>query len=149
MRASTNTNGPGIVCRPAVEREVEPIATLSQRAPAYLRDRLRAGDLYVAEHAGRLSGAAVVAMLWGRIPLLELVVVRSDDRRRGVGSALLQFSVGRARDGGAQMLLSSVTAGERGPMAWHVAMGFSECGELSGLEGQGTSEVFFRLELTD
>ena len=92
-----------------------------------LRPKLAAGEIVVAEIEGELVGLLRLDHLWSAVPFIALVRVVEPARRRGVGRALVAFTAHRARARGADVLLSSATADEAAPQAWHLAVGFQEC----------------------
>jgi GNAT superfamily N-acetyltransferase len=115
-------------------------------APA-LALKVAAKEVVVAETAGERVGLLRLDHLWSSVPFVAQVRVAEASRRRGVGAALVAFVADRSRAQGAAMLLSSVTAGEPAPLAWHLAVGFAECGRLSGLNGDGADEIVLRMAL--
>lgn len=114
---------------------------------AGLRPKLDAGEIVVAEVDGERVGLLRLDHLWSTVPFVALVRVGEPARRRGVGRALVAFAADRARARGANVLLSSATADEAEPQAWHLAIGFEECGFIAGLNPDGVGEVIFRRRL--
>lgn len=112
-----------------------------------LRSKLAAGEIVVAEITGERVGLLRLDHLWSAVPFVALVRVVEPARRRGVGRALVAFTADRARARGADVLLSSATADEAAPQAWHLAVGFEECGFIAGLNPGGVGEVVFRRRL--
>jgi len=61
---------------------------------------------------------------------------------------MLKFVERKLRKKWHKVLLSSSQANEPYPsQAWHRAMGFEECGIISGINEKGIGEVFFRKSL--
>jgi GNAT superfamily N-acetyltransferase len=112
-----------------------------------LRSKLATGEIVVAEITGERVGLLRLDHLWSAVPFVALVRVVEPARRRGVGRALVAFTADRARARGADVLLSSATADEAAPQAWHLAVGFEECGFIAGLNPGGVGEVVFRMAL--
>ncbi len=112
-----------------------------------LRPKLAVGEILVAELDGERVGLLRLDHMWSAVPFVALVRVVEPARRRGVGRALVAFTVDRARARGADVLLSSATADEAAPQAWHLAVGFEECGFIAGLNPGGVGEVVFRRRL--
>ena len=106
--------------------------------------KIAAREVVIADGPGRPLGYARIEFLWSKLPYLTLIRVLPDHRNQGVGRALLQFLEVQLRSGGHRLLLSSSQSNEFAPQKWHVHMGFSECGRLSGLNDDGSDEVFFR-----
>ena len=109
--------------------------------------KLASQEVLVAEIGGQRVGLLRLDHLWSTIPFVALVRVSEPFRRQGVGLALVRGAAERGRARGASLLLSSATAGEAGPQAWHRAVGFEPCGELAGINEDGAGELFFRLTL--
>ena len=112
-----------------------------------LRPKLAAGEIVVAEMDGERVGLLRLDHLWSAVPFVALVRVVEPVRRRGVGRALVAFTADREQARGADALLSSATADEAAPQAWHLAVGFQECGFIAGLNPGGVGEVMFRRRL--
>ncbi len=113
---------------------------------ARLGPKIPAGEIAVAELDGKRVGLLRLDHLWSTEPFVALVRVLEPARRQGVGRALVAFVADRARAGGADVLLSSTTAGEDEPQAWHRAVGFTECGGFERPNDE-PGEVFFQLVL--
>lgn len=79
--------------RAAVPAMPEPVHP-DESAPGYVRERLGAGEAWVAEAAGRAVGFALVEDAW-----LDMLYVRPEDAGAGVGSTLLDV-VKQARPDG-------------------------------------------------
>jgi L-amino acid N-acyltransferase YncA len=73
--------------------------------------------------------------------------VVEEERRRGIGKALLAFVERAASDAGWDVVYSSSDADEPEPQAWHRHVGFEECGFFAGHNPGGVGEVFFRKRL--
>ena len=82
--------------------------------------------------------------LWSTIPYIGLIFVIDEYRKEGVGRKMHDFLENHLRAHGHEFLLSSSTANEPEPQAWHRALGFEECGMISGLNEGGIGEIFFR-----
>jgi ribosomal protein S18 acetylase RimI-like enzyme len=83
-----------------------------------------------------------------KIPYIGLILVLPKYRRQGIGRAMLKFVERKLRKKWHKVLLSSSQANEPYPsQAWHRAMGFEECGIISGINEKGIGEVFFRKSL--
>jgi GNAT superfamily N-acetyltransferase len=84
--------------------------------------------VFLAEVGGRPAGLVRIDLLWSRIPFVAQVRVLEEDRRRGVGRAMMEFVRTRARAQGVGFVLSSSTADEAEPQAWHRAVGSRSAG---------------------
>lgn len=160
---------PGIVVPPGLTDEAAPMSTavagdIAVRAAGSddllwlvehdghleadaLTAKVSSGEVLIAETAGERVGVLRFDRLWSAVPFVALVRVDDRFRRRGVGRALVNALATQARASGATFLLSSATGDEAQPQAWHRAVGFEICGELSGINDGDVSEVVFRLAL--
>ena len=114
-----------------------------------IRRKIEANQIIVAQREGDLFGYLRLEYLWSRTPYIGLIRVRSQCRRQGIGRAILAFLEAFLRDQGYKQLLSSSQVDEPAAQAWHRAVGFEECGILSGINEDGIGEVFFRKALTN
>ena len=112
-----------------------------------LRSKLKLHDLVIAERDGEHVGYLRLDPLWSCLPFIGLIWVIEEERRRGIGKALLAFVENAARDAGWDVVYSSSDADEPEPQAWHRHVGFEECGFFAGHNPGGVGEVFFRKRL--
>lgn len=64
-------------------------------------------DFLVAEGAdGRILGCAAVSLVWGDMAEVKSMAVRPEERRHGIGSALLQAAIADARQLGVRRLFA-------------------------------------------
>jgi GNAT superfamily N-acetyltransferase len=138
-----------LTVRFARPEDLEACVALDQpHVPAgVLEDKIRRGEIVLAERAGALAGYLRLEYLWSMIPFVGLIWVVEDQRRRGVGKALLAFVEDFLRGRGHGALYSSSTGDEPEPQAWHRHVGFEECGFIAGINEGGVDEVFFRKRL--
>ncbi|MCC7268907.1 MAG: GNAT family N-acetyltransferase [Caulobacteraceae bacterium] len=111
--------------------------------PAWVRRCLAAGEYFVAREAGEIVGFLRFTWFWRTMPYMELIQVREDRRRDGIGSRLVAAWETAMRAAGAELLITSSMSDEPGPQVWHRRNGFSESGELTFGRLQQTPEVFF------
>jgi len=109
--------------------------------------KIAAQELVLVETAEQTIGYLRLEYIWGKIPYIGLIWLEATHRGQGIGTAVLAFVEAHLRDGGHCFLLSSSQVNEAEPQAWHRAVGFRECGILSGINDGGIGEVFFRKEL--
>lgn len=137
---------PHITVRPATERDLPWLVEHDGHLGAELLARkVGQGEVLLAELDGEPAGLLRLDHLWSLVPYVTLVRVIEPYRRRGVGRALVDAACDHARQIGWGFLLSSATAGEAAPRAWHLAVGFQPCGVLTQLNDDGTDEEFYRL----
>ncbi len=101
----------------------------------------------LAERNGQTIGYLRLEFLWSRVPYIALIVIIEDYRGQGVSRLILNFIESQLRTSGHKFLLSSSEVAEPSPQAWHRAVGFVECGVISGINDGGIGEVFFRKNL--
>lgn len=80
------------------------------------------------------------------------VYVRSDRRGGGIGKALMQALIGRARDIGKHVMVAAIEAGNQGSIALHEALGFQRTGLMPqvGMKfGRWLDLAFLQLILDD
>jgi len=127
------------------------LATLARPAPA---------AQIVAEDAGTLSGAVLLypagtdmsvpggASMRRRWPEVRLLAVAPAARGRGVGAALMQECVHRARGSGADALSLHTTDMMRVAVRLYERMGFVRAPELDFQPAPGLTIKGYRLDLT-
>jgi GNAT superfamily N-acetyltransferase len=133
---------------PTVERaqpaDAERLTTLDAHIePAWVRRCIATGEYFVAREAGEIVGFLRYAWFWRAMPYMELIHVREERRRDGVGSRLVAAWATAMRAEGAELLITSSMSDELEPQAWHRRNGFVESGELTFGHLQPTPEVFF------
>jgi N-acetylglutamate synthase-like GNAT family acetyltransferase len=101
----------------------------------------------LAERNGQAIGYLRLEFLWSRVPYIALVLVIEDYRGQGVSRSMLDLIESQLRTNGHKFLLSSAEVAEASAQAWHRAIGFMECGIISGLNEGGIGEIFFRKNL--
>jgi len=104
-------------------------------------------EVIVAEMDGEAVGYIRLEYLWSIVPYLALIYVLEAHRGSGVGRALLEFTADHLRALGHERLYSSSQENEPDPQAWHRHMGFEEAGGIDRINEDGSTELFFRLEL--
>ena len=91
-------------------------------------DSMAAGyHCHVMESGGRIAGYSVLMVAAGEAHLLNLSVALPL-QRRGLGSELLRFDIGLARDGGAQTIYLEVRSSNAAGRALYARHGFTEIG---------------------
>ena len=113
-----------------------------------IRNKIVNDEIIVAELDAQLIGYIRLEFLWSTVPYIGVIFVEDDYRKEGIGRKLLSFLEDHLRAHGHDTLMSSSQANEPEPQAWHRAIGFKECGIISGLNEGGIGEVFFRKQLT-
>ncbi|MDD5297078.1 MAG: ribosomal protein S18-alanine N-acetyltransferase [Rhodocyclaceae bacterium] len=95
-------------------------------------DSLAAGhEAWIACVSGELAGYAVVMQALDEVELLDIAVLKAW-QRQGLGCALLDFLLGRARQAGARTMFLEVRASNQAGLALYRGTGFSEVGRRRG-----------------
>lgn len=111
--------------------------------PAWVERCVAAGEYLVAREGGDIAGFLRFTWFWRTMPYMELIMVRAERRRGGIGSRMLAAWETAMRAEGAELVITSSMADEPEPQAWHRRNGFAESGELTFGHLQTTPEVFF------
>lgn len=112
-----------------------------------IKRKIGLNEIIVAESAGHSVGYLRLEYLWSKIPYISLITVQEEYRHQGIGRAMLAFLETHLKSNGCKMLMSSSQVNEPSPQAWHRAMGFEECGILTGINEGEIGEMFFRKAL--
>ena len=129
---------------------------LANRA-AWLADRRRAGyPVLVAARDGVVLGYASFgdwrAFDGYRHTVEHSVYVRADQRGGGIGRALMEALITRARDIGKHVMVAGIEAGNTGSIRLHENLGFTQTGLLPqvGMKfGAWLDLAFLQLQLDD
>ncbi len=108
-----------------------------------IKRKIEEEAIILAEVDGKPVGYLRVEYLWLTVPYIGLIVVMEEYRRKGVGSAMVEFLEDYLAGKGHNLLYSSSQVDEPEPQAWHRKIGFEECGIIAGIN-EGVGEVFFR-----
>jgi len=95
---------------------------------AWFERKLERDELLVAEDEA-IVGYLMWTKIW-RMPWIEFVRVLIDNRRQGVGRALVTGLEDRLRAADAWMLISSSSGNDTDAIAWHRAIGFEDGGRI-------------------
>lgn len=138
----------GPTARYATPADLDFVSQDGYVARGVIARKIAAREVVIAERAGTPVGYARIEYLWSRVPYLALIrVVPPQERRRGTGRALLGFVEQELAAAGHRVYLSSSQADEGEPQAWHLHMGFVECGRLTGINDGDIDEIFYRKPL--
>ncbi|PLT30669.1 GNAT family N-acetyltransferase [Peribacillus deserti] len=114
---------------------------------ALLLTKIELEQLIILEIDGEAAGYVKIDYIWGSLPFISLIKVREGIRGKGYGTQLLKFLENTLKEKGFSVLLSSSQVNEAGPQEWHRKQGFQECGILTGINGEGIGELFFKKAL--
>lgn len=119
----------------------------------YLRRRIEADDVIIAEVDGKPVGYLRIEYLGLIAPYLGIIGVNEEYQRKGIGTAMIEFLEEHLvsqkehkvfKLDGQAVLHSSAEATAIESQAWHRAVGFKECGIIAGCNEGGIGEIFFR-----
>ncbi len=113
-----------------------------------IRNKIVNNEIIVVELDGLLIGYIRLEFLWSTTPYIGLIFVINEHRNAGIGRKMIDYLEDHLRAHGHDKLMSSSQANEPEPQAWHRAVGFEECGIISGLNEGGIGEIFFRKKLS-
>jgi len=108
---------------------------------------IAADEYLICEVAGTRAGFMRHSLFWGTIPYMDMIFVLQRYRYQGAGTLLLEAWETRMRAAGATILMTSATAGEKAPQAWHRRNGFEESGRLTFGRHDPSPETFFVKDL--
>lgn len=109
-----------------------------------MRHRIENYEILVASRGDRLIGYLKLQYLWDTKPFLSLIRIGEDERGKGIGRHLLEYTCHFLEMNGFKELFSSSQVNEEPPQKWHRKMGFTECGLISGLNEGGFGELIFK-----
>ena len=119
----------------------------------YLRRRIEAKDVILAEVNGNPVGYLRIEYLGLIAPSLSIIRINEEHQRRGIGTAMINFLeeyLLKHKEhkvftcDGKALLYSSTEATAIESQAWPRAVGFVECGIITGCNEGGIGEIFFR-----
>ncbi len=113
----------------------------------WIKRCLHHGEYIIAADDGEILGFLRFSLFWGNIPYMDMIRVQDNHKRRGIGTAMLNFWERDMRARGAKVLMTSSVVHETEPQDWHKRNGFQECGQLTFGQHEPTPEVFFVKDL--
>lgn len=111
-----------------------------------LRSQIREGRLRIIESAGEPVGFLKFYVIWEELPFLEVLMVREDRRRRGIGRDAVRAWEREMAARSFQQALISTQADETAQEFWR-RIGYRDCGALT-LPGK-PAELFLFREIGD
>jgi ribosomal protein S18 acetylase RimI-like enzyme len=107
-----------------------------------LRAQIRDGRLLIIEHAGEPAGFIKFYVLWETLPLIEVIVVREELRKRGIGRAAVRSWEREMAGRSYERAIVSTQANELAQHFWR-RIGYRDCGSLE-LPGRPVELFLFR-----
>ena len=98
-------------------------------SPQMLARKIAAGEVIVARLDERLAGWLRYGYFWDSIPFMNMLHVREDLRGQGIGTQLVTFWEQAMHEQGADSVLTSTLANERGQELYR-KLGYRDCGAL-------------------
>lgn len=83
------------------------------------------------------------SLFWNAIPYVDLIYIKKDHRKKGVGKALYAYLEEHLKQQGFHKLMTSSQSNEQDPLSFHKKIGFEPIGSLSKLNSDGSEEIFF------
>lgn len=109
---------------------------------AWVKSCIRDSYYVVAEMDDKLIAFMRYSYFWGEIPYMDMIMVDESARRKGVGTAMLNFWTEEMKRKGKKALMTSAMSDEPEPLVWHRRNGFVECGQLTFGVYQEIPEIF-------
>jgi len=109
--------------------------------------QIQSRHIMVAIVDGKHVGHIRYEFMWGHLPFLSLIMVKTRYQRQGIGKELLSFLEDVLKLHDHSYYISSSMENEPKPQAWHKHMGFQEIGLLSNINENRIGETFFRKDL--
>jgi len=120
---------------------IDAIAERASARVARLRAAIDRGECFVAERAGCVVGYGVLEHSFFENGFLGLLLVRDEDRRSGIGSALEREAERRCRS---EKLFTSTNASNLPMQRLLARLGFSRCGTIDELDPGDSEWVYVR-----
>ena len=109
--------------------------------PEKLKEKIDRGEVMVVVVDGQPQGWLRYGYLWDVVPFMNLLFVEEDHRRRGCGTALIQFWDGEMRARGHDLVMTSSQADEQAQHLYR-RLGYRDCGSML-FPGQVAVEILF------
>jgi len=99
----------------ATSSDIEAIITADgEISEDMLERKIRDGEIILAKEKGKILAILRYSLFWDSIPFLNLIKVESENRRKGLGSALLLHWEESMKENGHELLMSSTQSDEDG-----------------------------------
>ena len=133
--------------RPGTSRDVEslialdPVAVINPKRTEFIQHAIRADTCYVAEVDQQIVGYSVLTHNFYDNGMVELLVVRDQDRRAGVGTALLNHMVLKCET---PKLFTSTNQSNKPMQVLLAANGFVKTGFIDNLDDGDPELIYFK-----
>ena len=113
----------------------------------FFNRKVKYNEIFVAKVENKQVGFLIFDYLWSEVPFMASIWINPEYRKIGIGKSMLNYFKQYLSDNNYTMLFSSSMENAKEAQAWHKHMGFKECGFISEINDDNTSEVFFRKSL--
>ncbi len=110
----------------------------------FINSRLQSEHAFIALDGKNPVGFLLYDIWWGDTPFIDLLKVKKDYLRHGIGSTLIKKSTGIIKSMGFEKLISSSQVNNNMGKSFHLKMGFSKLNILDLPMGK---EQYFSLDL--
>ncbi len=112
----------------------------------FITSRLNDGFAFVAKENGKVLGFLIYTIWWGNCPFIELIKVRAENQRVGIGKALLKTAAKDIYNKNFKTLISSTEVVNNIGREFHNTCKFKKLNSLMLPHGE---EQFYKIELED
>ena len=109
-------------------------------SPDLLREKVARSEVIVVRVAGQTVGWLRFGYLWDFVPVMNMLAVEEEERRKGYGTGMIQFWEQEMRRRGYKLVLTSTQADEQAQHLYR-RLGYVDCGAML-FPGQVPLEVF-------
>lgn len=113
---------------------------------SFVARKILQNQTFVAFNEENPVGFLFFEILWGNTPYLELLKIKEEYRRQGIGFKLLESCISELKNLGFKFLNSSTETINDLGKGFHQKYGFKEIGKLQMQHGE---EIFFNLNFED
>jgi ribosomal protein S18 acetylase RimI-like enzyme len=113
--------------------------------PEKIKQKIAANEIILALRDQEIVGIIKFSYFWATRPYIDLVWVKQDFRRQGIGKQLIHYLEEYLVKEGYTHLLTSAEAQDPTAQSWHRSQGFVECGQITALNlpHDTTPEIFY------
>lgn len=130
----------------SVEDVKEIYGTERQKPQAYFESRIQTDSVFLAKVNDNPAGFLISLIWWGNCPFIELLKVKKEYQKQGIGTLLLQaFAQDMQQKNFKTFISSTETQNEMG-LKFHKKYGFKK---LNALDLPNAEELFFKINTED
>ena len=137
------------ITKDALQKDIADIFgcdTSEYHPPSYLESRLRDNMVFLAKNGNQPIGFLIYSIWWGNCPFIELIKVKEEYQRKGVGISLLKAAGKEIKTQNLKTLISSSETINQLGQDFHRKWGFKDLNTLKLPHGQ---EQFFSIDLEE